>query len=95
MSSKSIIGVGNALMDIVVKLPDNHILEKYNLPKNSMILVDSATSYSINRQTSEMEKIMTTGGSVANTIHGLACLCANTAFIGKVGNDQIGTIYRN
>lgn len=95
MSSKSIIGVGNALMDIVVKLPDDVILLENNLPKGSMTLVDALTSESIYYQTNEMEKIMAPGGSVANTVHGLAYLSANTAFIGKVGDDELGKIYKN
>jgi len=93
MNSKSIIGIGNALMDIVVKLNDDTILEKNKLPKGSMTLVDSATSASLNHQTEGMEKILAAGGSVANTIDGLAHLGAQTSFIGKVGNDELGRIY--
>jgi sugar/nucleoside kinase (ribokinase family) len=95
MNSKSIIGIGNALMDVVVKLPDNEILLKYNLPKGSMILVDTKTSDSIYFQTEGMEKILAPGGSVANTVHGLAHLGAKTAFIGKVGTDELGEMYQN
>jgi sugar/nucleoside kinase (ribokinase family) len=93
--AKSIIGIGNALMDVVVKLTDDAILQRDNLPKGSMTLVDAATSASINRQTEGLEKILAPGGSVANTIDGLAHLGANAAFIGKVGNDGMGTSYRD
>jgi sugar/nucleoside kinase (ribokinase family) len=95
MSSKSIIGIGNALMDVVVKLPDNEILLKNNLPKGSMILVDAKTSDSIYFQTEGLEKILAPGGSVANTVHGLAHLGAKTAFIGKVGTDELGEMYQD
>jgi sugar/nucleoside kinase (ribokinase family) len=95
MSSKSIIGIGNALMDVVVKLTNDNILLKNNLPKGSMILVDSTTSASINSQTEGLEKIFAPGGSVANTIDGLAHLGANAAFIGKVGNDELGQSYHD
>lgn len=95
MGAKSIIGIGNALMDVVVKLTDEIILQKDNLPKGSMTLVDAATSASINHQTEGLEKIIAPGGSVANTIDGLAHLGANTAFIGKVGNDEMGISYGN
>jgi sugar/nucleoside kinase (ribokinase family) len=93
MGSKSIIGIGNALMDIVVKLPNDDILVNNSLPKGSMILVDASTSESINNQTSSLEKIMAPGGSVSNAINGLAYLGAKSAFIGKVGNDKIGEKY--
>ena len=92
-SKKSIIGIGNALMDIVVKLPNNDVLTNNNLPKGSMILVDSATSDHINSQTANFERNLVPGGSVANTIDGLANLGVETAFIGKVGNDKLGQSY--
>jgi len=80
-------------MDIVVKLTNDEILLQNNLPKGSMILVDAETSASINQQTEGFEKMLTPGGSVANTIHGLAHLGVETGFIGKVGNDVLGAIY--
>ena len=92
-SKKSIIGIGNALMDIVVKLPNNDILQNNNLPKGGMILVDSATSNHINSATSKFERNLVPGGSAANTIDGLANLGVETAFVGKVGNDQLGDKY--
>lgn len=94
-SKKSIIGIGNALMDIVVKLPDYQILQKNNLPKGSMILVDAETSVNINAQTAGFEKTLVPGGSVANTVHGLASFGVRTAFVGKVGNDELGKQYAN
>jgi sugar/nucleoside kinase (ribokinase family) len=93
--AKSIIGIGNALMDVVVKLTDDSLLQKNNLPKGSMTLVDANLSESINRQTEGLEKIFAPGGSVANTIDGLAHLGANAAFIGKVGNDEMGNSYHD
>ena len=96
MSTKrSIIGIGNALMDVVVKLPNDDILSKYNFPKGSMILVDAETSSKINSDTEVFEKILAPGGSVANTVDGLANLGAEAGFIGKVGNDDLGKKYNN
>jgi sugar/nucleoside kinase (ribokinase family) len=93
MNSKSIIGIGNALMDIVVKLPDFEIIIKNNLPKGGMTLIDSEISKNLNDQTKQFEKILTSGGSVANTVHGLANLGAIAGFIGKVGTDELGKKY--
>lgn len=94
-TKKSIIGIGNALMDIVVKLPNDEILKQNNLPKGSMILVDAETSASINQQTNDFEKLLAPGGSVANTIDGLAHLGADAAFVGKVGKDELGKKYHD
>jgi sugar/nucleoside kinase (ribokinase family) len=93
MASKKIIGIGNALMDIVVKINNDSVLEQCNLPKGSMILVDADTSAQINKLTEGFEKIMAPGGSVANTIDGLARLGTPCGFIGKTGLDEIGSQY--
>jgi sugar/nucleoside kinase (ribokinase family) len=93
MNSKSIIGIGNALMDIVVKLPNDEIIVKNNLPKGSMTLIDAETSKNLNDQTNQFDKILSPGGSVANTVHGLANLGAIAGFVGKVGTDELGEKY--
>ena len=92
-TEKTIIGIGNALMDVVVKLPNDELLSKYNFPKGSMILVDAETSANINNHTQPFEKLLAPGGSVCNTIDGLAHLGAEAAFIGKVGKDELGKKY--
>lgn len=92
-TERSIIGIGNALMDIVVKLPNNELLSKYNFPKGSMILVDADTSNHIFNDTREFERIYAPGGSVANTVDGLAHLGTDVGFIGKVGTDELGKNY--
>lgn len=92
---KSIIGIGNALMDIVVKLPNDDFLLQNNLPKGSMSHVDAAASQKINEKTQQFERVLVPGGSVANTVHGLASLGVETAFVGKVGNDELGQFYQN
>ncbi|MDA3927673.1 MAG: adenosine kinase [Prolixibacteraceae bacterium] len=94
-TKKSIIGIGNALMDVVVKLTNDEILNKYKFPKGSMTLVDAETSSNINKDTEAFEKILAPGGSVANTVDGLAHLGSETAFIGKVGNDELGQKYND
>lgn len=88
-----VLGMGNALVDILTRLEDDKILEKYNLPKGSMQLVDDKFSETINKATDHLKKQITSGGSAANTIHGLAVMGVETAFIGKVGNDHLGRFF--
>ncbi len=95
MTAKRILGIGNALMDVVVKLTDEQVLATNNLPKGSMTLVDAETSKHIDEQTERFEKLLTPGGSVANSVHGLAQLGSQVGFIGKVGTDELGSIYFN
>ncbi len=66
---KSVIGIGNALVDILTKIDDDNILKELNLPKGSMQLVDREMSDRIGELLSGFESSMAPGGSSANTIH--------------------------
>jgi sugar/nucleoside kinase (ribokinase family) len=88
-----VLGMGNALVDIMTMLRDDSILKEYNLPKGSMQLVDYEFSDKINNATDHLTKQIASGGSAANTIHGLAALGVETAFIGKVGKDHFGSFF--
>ena len=80
-----IIGMGNALVDVLATLNDDQILNEMELPKGSMTLIDETKLLIINECFSEMETELATGGSAGNAIRGMACLGAGTGFIGKVG----------
>ena len=41
---KKILGIGNALVDVMTMINDDSILESFSLPKGSMQLVDKAKS---------------------------------------------------
>ena len=92
---KRVLGIGNALVDIMTLIDDDRLLERFSLPKGSMQLVDKGKSKIIKTETAEFRKTMTSGGSAANTIHGLAMLGAETGFIGSVGKDATGDIFEN
>jgi len=89
-----VLGMGNALVDIMTNLEDDRILKQFNLPKGSMQLVDHKFSDIVNEGTNHLKKQVASGGSAANTIHGLARLGAETGFIGKVGNDDFGRFFK-
>jgi len=93
MASK-ILGMGNALVDIMTRLKDDQILEQMNLPKGTMQLVNREFIWQILDKTISLPKSLSSGGSAANTIHGLANLGIETAFIGKVGSDEFGEIFK-
>ena len=90
---KQILGIGNALVDVMTIIDDDHILEKFDLPKGSMQLVDRTKSEMIKSETIHFNRNMTSGGSAANTIHGLAMLGAKTGFIGSIGKDELGDFF--
>jgi len=65
------------------------------LPKGSMQLVEEEKSSMIKSGTEFLNRSLTSGGSAANTIHGLAMLGVNTGFIGSIGNDDLGVFFEN
>ena len=90
-----VLGIGNALVDIMTKLPDDSVLEKFSLRKGSMQLSERDFAEKINQETFSFEKSESSGGSAANTIHGLANLGAQAGYIGKIGNDTFGEFFSN
>lgn len=89
-----ILGLGNALVDVLVTLESDEILAEMQLPKGSMTLINEDKLQKINEYFSHMKTHMATGGSAGNAIRGMACLGAVTGFIGKVNNDFYGDFFR-
>jgi sugar/nucleoside kinase (ribokinase family) len=92
---KRILGIGNALVDIMTLIEGDYILQEFDLPKGSMQLVDREKSDGVKAATEFFPKTWTSGGSAANTIHGLAMLGADTGFIGSIGRDETGDFFEN
>lgn len=89
-----VLGMGNALVDIITRIDDDTILDGFGMPKGSMTLVDLDTSNYIHAETAGKPKSKASGGSAANTIHGLAHLGIETGFVGTVGNDDMGKFFK-
>ncbi|MEN8156389.1 MAG: adenosine kinase [Bacteroidota bacterium] len=89
-----VLGIGNALVDIITRLGNDEILEGFGLPKGSMTLVDLDTSNYIHSETAGLPKTKASGGSAANTIHGLAHLGVEVGFVGSVGDDEMGSFFK-
>jgi fructokinase len=89
--SKKILGIGNAIVDVFVKVEDDFLL-KNKLVKGSMKLIEKNEFESLKNDI-KIEKIEA-GGSVANTMAGIAYLKGNPSFIGKVSSDEFGKTYR-
>ena len=92
---KKVLGMGNALVDIMTRLENDELLNSFSLPKGSMQLVDLPFIEKLGESTKELSKQQTSGGSAANTIHGLANLDIETGFIGKVGRDELGQFFKS
>ena len=87
---RDVVGIGNAIVD-VLSYGDEALLETLQLVKGSMTLVDEHRSELIYSTMSDtVEK---SGGSVANSVAGLAFLGASVSYIGRLGNDRLGRVF--
>lgn len=91
---KKVLGMGNALVDILVTLPDEKILASLGLAKGSMQLVDSTFSSRVIERIKHYNPSIMSGGSASNTIHGLSRLGVECSFIGKISEDEFGNDFK-
>lgn len=86
-----ITGIGNAIVDLLLTVDDS-FLSRHDMRKGGMALIDADAA---TRLTAAMAGGMTaSGGSVANTCAVAAALGARVAFLGKVGSDEMGGVFR-
>ena len=85
-----ILGIGNAIVDVICKVNDKFITQN-NLIKSTMKLVNE-TEFKKLLSTLKIEETVS-GGSVANSIVGLSQLGNKVGFIGKVNDDELGNKY--
>jgi len=86
-----ILGIGNAIVDVICKVDDNFI-EENNLTKSTMKLFFDENEFKNLLKNLKIEKTVS-GGSVANSIVGLSQLGDKVGFIGKVSDDDFGEKY--
>ena len=95
MGYSRILGIGNALVDIIAILRDDQIIRTLNLPKGSMTLVDRTMSDRVQAEIANEERLLVTGGSVANAINGVANLGVPCGFLGTIGEDELGKLFED
>ena len=89
--NKKILGIGNAIVDVFAKVDDEFLIKR-NFIKGSMKLINKSEFEDLKKNI-KIEKIVA-GGSVANTMAGIAHLKGNSSFIGKINSDNFGEMYR-
>jgi sugar/nucleoside kinase (ribokinase family) len=88
-----IVGFGNSMLDITVNVNDE-FLEKNDLTKGNFSLINDEKSKLLHDQIIDLDTKESPGGSVSNTVAGAALLGAKAAYIGGLGNDELGKIYK-
>ena len=86
-----ILGIGNAIVDVICKVDENFII-KNNLIKGSMKLIFDRNEFEKLLINLKIEKTVS-GGSVANSVVGISQLGDKAGFIGKISDDEFGTKY--
>lgn len=90
---RKVLGLGNALTDVLLQVSEDDLRE-LGLPKGSMNLVSMDQAERIQSRFASVRKRMVAGGSASNTVTTITQLGGKAAFIGKIGNDEVGDFYR-
>src|SRR4029077_5743916 len=87
-----ILGIGNAIVDVVAQADDT-FLSRHDMRKGAMTLIDTETADA--RYAAMPAGQESSGGSASNTCAVAAALGARVAYLGKVADDQLGTVFRH
>ncbi len=91
-SSYDVIGIGNAIVDVLAQA-DDAFLAEHGLNKGAMTLIDAAQAEALYAKMGS--GIEMSGGSAANTMAGLAALGGSAAYVGKVSRDLLGLVFHH
>ena len=91
MSNYELVGIGNALVDVLARV-DDRFLSDHSLQKGAMMLVDANRSAQLYQLMPSTDKV--SGGSCGNTMFGFASLGGRGAYVGKVKDDELGRVFR-
>lgn len=90
---KKIIGIGNALVDVLVQMRDDELLTRLQLPKGGMTVIDEERMREVRLHMRALHPHRATGGSASNTVLALANLGTRPGYIGKIGRDETGAFF--
>lgn len=88
-----ILGLGNALVDVLSKLDSDETLVKIGIQKGAMDMISREQMYVIRKYQANTETTQAPGGANCNTMRAIALLGGRSGFIGKVGDDNLGQFY--
>ena len=87
-----VVGIGNAIMDVIAPVPDG-FLSEHHMTRGVMSLVDQDRALLLHKLLQELGDTQTiAGGSAGNTMVGLAAMGLRAAYIGKTGRDETGEL---
>lgn len=87
-----VVGIGNALVDVQVMV-DDAVIETLKVTKGGMTLTAREDQAWILKNLSDHPQKISSGGSAANTIHGIGVLGGRGYYLGRTANDAYGRHY--
>ena len=90
MGHMDVVGIGNAIVDVITT-EEHDFIEAHGLVKGSMTLIDADRAEEL--YAAMAPAIETSGGSAANTVAGVASFGGQVGYIGKVRDDQLGEVF--
>ncbi|WP_062228169.1 adenosine kinase [Aureimonas frigidaquae] len=90
MPGFDVLTIGNAIVDILARTPEETLVE-LGIDKGAMTLVDMDRAVGLYERMGPAVEM--SGGSAANTVAGLVSLGGRGAYFGKVANDTLGEIF--
>ncbi|OSQ40445.1 adenosine kinase [Thalassospira mesophila] len=87
-----VVGIGNAIVDVLTHCTEDD-LTRLKLVKNAMTLIDTKTADALYGEMGPGVEM--SGGSAGNTLAGIAALGGKGSYIGKVRDDQLGSVFRH
>lgn len=88
--SVEVVGVGNAIVDVIGQV-DDAFIQEHDLNRGSMTLIDEPRAEQL---TGLMpDSLKESGGSAANTMVGVASFGQSAAYLGKVRDDDLGQTF--
>lgn len=88
------IGLGNALVDVLLRLETDDVLPEIGIQKGAMDMINRDQMIAIRTAQEHLPRTQTPGGSVCNTMRAMSYLGAKSGFIGKIGDDSVGAFYK-
>ena len=85
-----VVGIGNALVDVIAQAPDSFI-DEHGLVKGWMDLIDTERAMQLYQALGSAVEM--SGGSAANTMCGVASFGGAAAYLGKVSDDELGRVF--
>ena len=89
----AVVGIGNALVDVLSQVDESFVEEQENMEKGAMTLIDETRAVEL--YTQMPAGIESSGGSAGNTMAGIASFGGTGGFIGKVADDELGKIFQH